>query len=188
MDDSAEACGNCHNRGGLLARAPSSGGFIRHHEQYNEMRSAGHAALQCTVCHDSHIGIRVGQVGGIERDCNNCHYDYPDGIHTGFAVQVACESCHMPAASKSAVAFNDYKGDLATHVFKLHVGPEGKDSMFEDGALKDNYGVTLDFGCYGCHQDENGVGGDASTLTLEQLAAAAANAHAEGRQLLLTGR
>jgi len=188
VDTSGELCGNCHNRGGLDAPAPASGGFVRHHEQWNEMASAGHQNLDCILCHDPHVGIRKGQTGGIQRDCADCHYGYPDAIHAGEGVTLECESCHMPYAAKSAVAFTPYKADVRSHMFKLHVGPEGKDSMFENGALKVGYGATLDFACYSCHQDENGVGGDASQLTMEQLAAAAADAHAGGMKGLRASR
>jgi len=186
VDTSGEQCGSCHNRNGIDAPAPASGGFIRHHEQYNEMRSAGHKELDCILCHDAHVGIRK-QEGGIARDCGACHSTYPDMIHAGRAVTVNCEDCHMPAASKSAVKFHEYKGDVASHIFKIHVGPESKDAMFEGGAtLKDDFGTTLDFSCYGCHQDENGVGGDDSVKTREELAAAAANAHGTAGRLIWT--
>jgi hypothetical protein len=37
--------------------------------------------------------------------------------------------------------------------------------------------ITLDFACYGCHKDEDGVGGNGSMKTMQQLADKAATMH-----------
>jgi hypothetical protein len=178
VDDSALLCGGCHYRGAPEDPAPARGGFIRHHEQYNEMRSAGHQNLNCVDCHDAHEGVRGEHQHGIKRECESCHAGYADGIHEDEeGGPDECDVCHMPFAAKSAVAFNSYKADVRSHVFKIHVGPEGKDSMFENDALKVDYGVTLDFVCYQCHKDPQGEGGDAPQMTLDELAAAAENVH-----------
>jgi hypothetical protein len=78
----------------------------------------------------------------------------------------------MPYATRSARSRDEYFGDVRTHIFKIHGGPEDQTQMFDDaGAVKDGYGVTLDFVCYQCHKNEQGVGGSNSTKTLQQLAA-----------------
>lgn len=53
IDRSSAACGACHIRGDS-ATIPASGGFIRHHEQYNEILASPHAALDCVDCHNPH--------------------------------------------------------------------------------------------------------------------------------------
>ncbi len=55
-------CGDCHSRGGLTNAIPVSGGYIRHHEQLNEMRASKHgdgqgAELTCASCHDAHVAL-----------------------------------------------------------------------------------------------------------------------------------
>ena len=53
-----------------------------------------------------------------------------------------------------------------------------KDDMFnEDGSLEILGMNTLDFTCYGCHKDENGVGGEYSMKTMAEFAAKADGIH-----------
>ncbi len=91
----------------------------------------------------------------------------------------------MPYAVRSATKQQFYGADMRTHLVDISVQPVGR----EDGMgiirgttniIQDDLGVsriTLDFACYGCHQDADGEGGDASELSLEQLAALAAEIH-----------
>ena len=52
MDDlDGSGCGSCHIRGDADT-IPASGGFIRHHEQYNEHLAGPHASFDCTACHN----------------------------------------------------------------------------------------------------------------------------------------
>ena len=82
----------------------------------------------------------------------------------------------MPHASKSAVKHNIYSGDIATHIFKIN--PDSTAVQFnEDGTLSNPY-VTLAFACYGCHVDENGIGGGtAPQKTLGELSRFAVQIH-----------
>lgn len=179
-DDSAEACGQCHYRDEAKVRIIAGGGFINHHEQYEEMKDGGHAGLKCVTCHDYHVGIRRGQVGGIVKQCTSCH----SGLQVNHMGGNDCIACHMGRATKSARAVNKYVGDVATHIFAIHDGPEDQSTMFETVGtvtyVKQGYGVTLDFACYSCHKDENGVGGSASTKTLAELYAKAPLIHGAG--------
>jgi hypothetical protein len=50
-----EACGKCHQRGGINPKPPAKGGFIRHHEQINELLSGAHNGLSCMECHDPNV-------------------------------------------------------------------------------------------------------------------------------------
>ena len=172
IDTSSEACGSCHYRNEDHTIA-ASGGFIKHHEQYDEMISAKHQELTCVACHDPHVSVKHGQTGGIIKDCTECHEDLKNPTHNG----ADCNTCHLPFATKSAVATNKYVGDVMTHIFKIN--PEADGEMFnEDGTLANGEtGVTLDFVCYQCHRDPSGVGGDNSYKTLEQLSAKATGYH-----------
>lgn len=180
-DDSSEACGNCHFRFATKDRILASGGFIRHHEQYEEMKHAGHANQECGVCHDYHIGTKRGQVGGLVKDCTDCHGSVHVNDPHG---SVDCVTCHMPYASKSARARNKYEGDIHTHIFAINSGSEGLDDWFEEDGnsifVKEGMGVTLDYVCYQCHVDGEGIGGgSAPELDLEQLAGHAPFVHSD---------
>jgi hypothetical protein len=181
-DDSALACGQCHYRDPNRARIIAKGTFGDHHEQYEEMKDGPHAGLKCTTCHDYHKGIRRGQVGGIVKTCTSagCHAGAQVN-HVGGGISPNCVDCHMGRATKSARSVHKYQGDVRTHIFKIHDGPEGQADMFEtvggNTYVKQGYGVTLDYACYSCHKDEAGVGGDFSTKTLAQLRAKAESIH-----------
>ncbi|MDX2418919.1 MAG: hypothetical protein QNK19_15790 [Xanthomonadales bacterium] len=162
IDDSAEACGVCHFReaapGAEVNVIPASGGFVKHHEQYNEHLAGPHANMKCTTCHNPHergeFSIKEG------RDCTDCH----ETIATSYASNpmgmadygVECKDCHMPYATKSANQLGPFEGDLQTHLFYINTDPDA--SMFTaDGAYvaldQDGKGAaTLDFACIRCHE------------------------------------
>lgn len=179
LDRSSELCGSCHYRNEDHTIA-ASGGFIKHHEQYDEMIAAGHSVLSCNDCHDPHKTTKHGQMGGITKTCTDCHTEIVNGQdHRGVA---DCETCHMPYASKTAVARTKYQADIMTHIFKINVDADGE--MFnEDGTLANgSTGVTLDYVCYRCHKDPEGVGGSpdfpaTSRKTMEELSEYATGYH-----------
>jgi hypothetical protein len=160
IDKSAEACGVCHYRtaapGAEVNVIPAGGGFIKHHEQYNEHLAGPHANLDCVSCHNPHkrgeFSIKEG------RECTDCH----GGIAASYAMNpmadygVECKDCHMPYASKSANQLGPFEGDVQTHIF--YINTDGSANMFtEDGtAVKlDENGkaaVTVDFACVRCHE------------------------------------
>jgi len=81
----------------------------------------------------------------------------------------------MPDASKSAVATTLHAGDVSTHIWQINTSVNGKIDMFSvDGTSvlidpEDGASITLDFACYGCHNDEEGNGGGGSVKTLQEL-------------------
>ncbi|MBI4849032.1 MAG: hypothetical protein HY808_10745 [Nitrospirae bacterium] len=137
---SLETCGKCHTRiltdqecygtgtGGALV----GGGYIKHHEQYNEMvgtvsAPGVHSSLTCVTCHDPHkrshkvtdavaaaLGITDNHLSAEERgavtSCAACHpaqRNADDAATSGkiFAHKTAgvtCADCHMAEATKSA--------------------------------------------------------------------------------------
>jgi predicted CXXCH cytochrome family protein len=140
----ASDCGKCHYRNEDHTIA-ASGGFIKHHEQYDEMIAADHANIEggCVACHDPHVSVKHGQMGGIKEEgmCLNCHEGIKNPTHNG----ADCVTCHLPFATKSAVATNKYVGDVMTHIFKINPNEDGE--MFnEDGTLANgDTGLTLGF-------------------------------------------
>ena len=155
IDDSAQLCGQCHIRGGVDT-IPASGGFIRHHEQYNEMLASPHADLACVACHDPHKKAKFS----IRETCEDCHYNVAEK-YAGSVMDlrgVTCVACHMPFASKSAEALGPHQGDIRTHLFRINT-ERGAEMFTEDGGfvLLDDSGqgaVTLDFACQVCHTDK----------------------------------
>lgn len=162
VDTRSESCGKCHNRGGVNDDIIAKGGFIRHHEQYNEMEAAGHSVLECVTCHDPHKGVRYDDpsiVNALYVDCEDCHKSAQPSIDSsplalaGKHLAVTCEDCHMPPEGKSAVKFDTYVGDVMTHIFKINADVAAE-PFTPDGALANPY-VTLEFACLGCHNDKD---------------------------------
>jgi len=191
VDSTPALCSQCHYRNEDHSIA-ASGGFIKHHEQYDEWSHSPHnssdpTAPGCDDCHDPHSGVvfdsqAAGQGVLPAADCAGCH---PEEAayrkHNSFP---ECLDCHMPDASKSAIKHNDYSADDATHIWKINTDAVGKtEGMFSaDGStvLEDGNGksaITLDFACYGCHTDSEGVGGEFSQKTLEELSTMAQGMH-----------
>jgi hypothetical protein len=107
VERSSAACGECHVRGSVEA-VNASGGFIRHHEQYEELFQSKHVVLDCVICHDPHDGVvalRRQDKPTTRTTCVNCHYE--QGKYQASAAMVAsgveCIDCHMPRVTKSAV-------------------------------------------------------------------------------------
>jgi len=191
VDGSSELCGTCHQRGGTTAAIPASGGFIKHHEQYNEWSNSAHFAnaIGCNDCHDAHLGTRY-DMGGIIASCVSCHPAQAASnahvvpIGDGNDTDSACITCHMSQATKSAVADAtnpNFVGDVQTHIFTLNPGEFNKDYFFSaDGLSVETAaeGVTLDFACYQCHTDPVTLtGGGLSQKTLAELSAKATGIH-----------
>jgi len=160
VDDSTDACGICHYReaapGAETNVIPAGGGFIKHHEQYNEHLASPHASMKCTTCHNPHKKGEFSIKDG--RACEDCHVN----IAASYAMDsmadygVECKDCHMPYASKSANQLGPFEGDVQTHLF--YINTDSTASMFtEDGAYvaldQDGKGAaTLDFACIRCHE------------------------------------
>jgi hypothetical protein len=161
IDRSNEGCGKCHIRG-EVGKIPASGGFIRHHEQWNEMFTTKHAALQCVDCHEVHIGLHPlnpDRDNGIKIDCESCHYEEAESFmassidHAGSAAGPDCVDCHMAKAAKSAKAAGPYEGDVHSHLFRINTSASAE--MFtEDGAFANGY-LTLEYTCLTCHSSES---------------------------------
>ncbi len=190
IDRSAASCGECHYRDSAH-RIAVSGGFVKHHEQYDELIHSPHATMGCVDCHDPHASVIFDELAlgeGVRTSCTtaDCHEaSYASGgSENSHIAGPECVDCHMPQAAKSAVASNVYNGDIHSHLFAINTDAVGKETMWtEDGAFVavDEHSqakLTLDFACYGCHRDESGEGGNLEQeKSLEQLSAKATGIH-----------
>ena len=164
-------CGDCHQRGGATNNIPASGGYIRHHEQINEMRASKHGdgnggELTCASCHETHVPLRYPDSTpeeAIHTTCQTCHPG-KEILLNGQPKNIDCVSCHMPPASKSAIGMvvgNGRRGDVQTHIMGINTNAEDYTAMFNTGGtavLLDGDGlanVTLDFVCLRCHTTED---------------------------------
>jgi len=159
IDRSNEQCGKCHIRG-EVSSIPASGGFIRHHEQWNEMFASKHASIQCVTCHDPHKGLHElnpDRAAAIQGNCEACHFTetaaYEESGLPHHDLNVDCIDCHMPKAAKSARAVADYVGDVRSHLFGINTDPDAP--MFsEDGGTALGY-LTLEYTCLQCHSSKD---------------------------------
>lgn len=160
VDKSAELCGKCHIRGDDMSVIPASKGFIRHHEQYQELKNGGMSALECTTCHDPHKAVHKGATNpeghpGIIKKCEDCHAAEAEEF-AGSTMQkadVTCTNCHMPKVTKSAINVSEYVGDVNTHIFRIDTSADAQ--MFTaDGKSANGY-LTLEFTCLKCHTDQD---------------------------------
>ncbi len=174
VDTSADLCGSCHIRG-EKDTIPAKGGYIRHHEQYNEFLASPHAALDCVTCHDPHDGVvQLRQSGAdtTKTSCTTCHSAKADTQASAvMKAMVSCTDCHMPRITKSAQGnAAAYQGDVRTHLFAID--SETMTQFDADGNLAITK-VSLDFACKTCHRD----GGGASVKSDDDLKARASGYH-----------
>ncbi|NOX47035.1 MAG: T9SS type A sorting domain-containing protein [Chlorobi bacterium] len=173
-------CGTCHNRS-YTSPINSSGGFIKHHEQWDEFVSTKHYenGFSCATCHDPHKRV-IWDGDGITMNCTTCHPD--QAALTNHSNDATCIDCHMPFAAKSGTTRGEsgYKGDVRSHLFTIIADTN---SMFnEDGsAVKDDEereaALSPRFSCLGCHNDD--PNDDIPDKTIVQAASEAANMHGE---------
>jgi hypothetical protein len=172
-------CGECHLRGGSEA-VNASGGFIKHHEQYEELFQSKHITINCVVCHDPHAGVIALRKANAEdpavavtrTTCENCHHEEAASQNSEVHPAVAeCISCHMPRVTKSAVGNLDmFTGDIRTHL--MGINPTQIEQFTADGgtALSE---LGLNFACRSCHID----GGSAIVKTDDELIEKAVGYH-----------
>jgi hypothetical protein len=174
IERDAEACGQCHARGDVES-INASGGFIRHHEQYEELFQSKHRAIDCIACHDPHAGVVAARQAGTETvrvQCESCHFEAAKYQASGVMSQVVdCIDCHMPKIVKSAVGDAEaYLGDVRAHLWAIDVDAV---SQFSEDGTEAISQVSLDFACKWCHRD----GGLASVRTDTELQESARGYH-----------
>jgi hypothetical protein len=193
------ACGECHTRDGeknypdyvssaskasqaaggpeipMGGRIAASGGFIQHHEQYDELLAIDPANVaagstrkdpsspmwDCMTCHDPHKNTKYngGGARGKNSDCLVCHQDYsPSATSTIGMRNLNCTDCHMPkmvksAISKPAVGLGPATGDIRVHIFRIDLTRDPSTQFTADGKFANPY-ITRTYACFICH---NGV-------------------------------
>ncbi len=181
IDRNSAQCGECHLRGEPEA-VNASGGFIRHHEQYEELFQSKHIVLDCVLCHDPHKGvIQLRQAGEqtTRTQCANCHFEKAkyQASQAMVAMGVKCIDCHMPRVTKSAVGnAAKFTGDIRTHL--MAIDPEQIDQFTADGKTALSQ-LGLNFSCRSCHVE----GGPASVLSDEALKKKAYGYHDRPKEL-----
>ncbi len=172
----AELCGECHIRGSI-EQVDAGGGFIRHHEQYEELFQSKHVTLDCNICHDPHLGVIQLRKAGrptARTQCVNCHFQeakYEDSeLH--IVMKVQCIDCHMPRIIQSAVGdAKKFTGDLRTHM--MGIDALQIEQFTDDGRYALSQ-IGLNFACRHCHVE----GGKALVKMDEELLKKAYNYHA----------
>ena len=176
IDRDSAACGQCHVRGEGPETVPASGGFIQHHEQYDELFQGKHATLQCVACHDPHEGVIQLREAGVQTtrtECANCHFreEQYQNVEIHGSLNVQCIDCHMPRVTKSAVGDSDrFTGDIRTHMMAINYDLTSQ--FTEDGTMAQSQ-LALDFACKSCHVED----GDARAREFEELRQAAIGYH-----------
>lgn len=169
IDRDAEACGDCHVRGGA-EEVNAGGGFIEHHEQYEELFQSKHITIDCVVCHDPHTGVvqlRQADAQTTRTTCENCHFaqanNKPNETHTRFAID--CIDCHMPRVTKSALGIPEqFTGDIRTHLMAIQ--PDQIGQFSEDGTTALSQ-LGLDFACRHCHNADGFAGEQEDEVLIE---------------------
>ncbi len=158
VDRDAEACGECHVRGGK-EQINASDGFISHHEQYEELYQSKHIAIDCVVCHDPHTGVIQLRRAGVQTTrtlCENCHFEKTQFEKNSFHRILKCVDCHMPRVTESALGNPDlFTGDIRTHLMAIDPKQVGQFIEVEGETIALSQ-LSLDFACRHCH-NENGM-------------------------------
>ncbi len=123
-------CGTCHNRD-YKDPINSSGGFIKHHEQWDEFVATKHYAngMNCLTYHNPHKRT-IWDGDAITKTCETCHGSTITTLN--HAAGPNCVDCHMPFAAKSGTkrGSSGYKGDVRSHLMDITADTA---SMFTPG-------------------------------------------------------
>lgn len=161
VERDSELCGECHIRGPVEA-VDAKGGFIEHHEQYEELFQSKHITINCVTCHEPHSGVvQLRQAGeqATRTTCESCHFQQVSNRKS--MQSVACVDCHMPRVTKSAQGDAEkFTGDIRTHLMAIDPNQIGQFSEDGSTALSE---LGLDFACKSCH----GTSFDDATLQAE---------------------
>ena len=157
-DDVNFLCGTCHNRG-YADPIDASGGFVKHHEQWDEMMATKHGegGLDCNTCHDPHTRV-IWDGDGIIKNCSECHT--AEAATLNHTAGVSCLDCHMPYAAKSGTTRGEsgYVGDVRSHL--MVITPDTESMFTADGAwVRDDdtrkASLSPAYSCLGCHNDDS---------------------------------
>ncbi len=190
------ACGECHTRDGehdyptfvspfetvsgqtdvLGGRIVASGGFAKHHEQYDELLGIDpddvtftplgkHLILgvTCNSCHDPHASTKhqldptnTSSGPGVKIACTTCHAGVTFSVPAHASQD--CVGCHMPKTAKSAIKTDgalgaDTFGDVRGHIFKIDLTKDPATEQFNLAGTFMKPWLARDFACGTCHAD-----------------------------------
>ena len=166
----SELCGSCHSVGDALI-IEAEDGFIHDQQQYEELFHSKKRVMNCVDCHNVHQTTKYGKGLSIKTECQDCHLAEANYQKINDRRHAACIDCHMPLASKSAVADPlSFTADLRTHL--MSIDPLATSQFNKDGDAAES-AISLQFACRGCHFD----GGRGSELTDEELVEDATGYH-----------
>ena len=155
IDRSNDLCGDCHDRG-AQEQVDAKGGFIEHHEQYEELFQSKHVTLDCVICHDPHAGVEQLRWAGkptTRTQCESCHFK--EAQNRKSMEDLDCVDCHMPFIGKSAWGNTDtYRGDVRAHLMAIDVTTFDQFYTVKEGETEKVYSLSqigLNFACKSCH-------------------------------------
>ena len=126
VDRNSALCGECHYKGSPSTISAGSG-FIKDHQQYNEIYNSKHNALQCVDCHNVHTSLHPNnpdRAAALTNKCENCHLKEVQSFASSdlphYGDNVKCTDCHMPKAVKSGMSPGTYVGDVHTHTMVIN--------------------------------------------------------------------
>jgi hypothetical protein len=155
----SELCGQCYIRGDVT-EIDASGGFIKHHEQYEELFESKKRVMNCVDCHNPHQTVKYAaktDAKAIKTTCENCHFEQAQFQKIQFIKHTGgCIYCHMPRASPSALADPEhYTADVHTHL--MAINPSAISQFDEAGNFSQPY-LSLDYVCKQCHGPDGSSG------------------------------
>lgn len=176
IERDSELCGKCHRRDNV-EQINAKGGFIEHHEQYEELYQSKHIVLDCVLCHDPHQGVEQLSRATLQTTrttCEACHFQYAKpaqgtAASKHFIMGTACIDCHMPRITKTA--WGDaarFTGDIRTHI--MAIDPTQLSQFItitrEDGTTIEISAsqLGLDFVCKRCHLPDGPLAKDDDLL------------------------
>jgi hypothetical protein len=184
IDRDSQACGQCHRRG-EVEEVDAKGGFIEHHEQYEELYQGKHVTLDCVICHDPHTGVKQLEANDLpttRTTCEACHFKQskpPAGSTAEKHKGLKCINCHMPKIVKTA--WGDparFTGDIRTHLMAIDptlieqyytvTAADGTEKQFAYSQ------ISLNSACRNCHIPDTAL-----AKSDEELTAAATNFHTQ---------
>jgi hypothetical protein len=170
VERAGERCGECHSLGDLTT-IEAADGFVIHMNQYQELFSSKKRVMDCVDCHNVHAPTHYGRGLAIKSECDTCHFQQATYQKINDRRHAPCIECHMPLATKSAVADPaQFTADVRTHLFAIN--PQALTQLTDEGDASNPF-VAIEFSCKGCH-NEDGPGGP---LPDEQLVEVATGFH-----------
>ncbi len=98
-------CDSCHSIDGFM---PASYDLAEHQESRYPLELS-HAAVPCNACHAKTLieGTETARFDFDERECEDCHLDYPQSHFIDIQEKMVCRDCHLPQQWKEMIYDHD---------------------------------------------------------------------------------